>query len=302
MNNIESAPTRASSILIAITWIFTLLASTLPDMVWDQFFGETPGWLFWLKAGLLLILITLGMAWKMLQPLRPYFLLLLVFILLWRVFSWILTLDAWLAWTEQVPWAIGMAGIQLMKLVIAMLTIGILSLFFRRRQDFFLARGEMDADAEPVRWLGMKGPFPWRRLALIVGVCAAAIMLASLWLSNQPSGVVWIKALSLLLLAFVFAATNAFSEEVSYRSSLLAPLHGLVGRGQAMALNAVFFGLAHYAGGVPLATLPTLFMTGFLGWFMAKALLETKGLLRPWLIHFIADIPVYVFLIIGSVS
>ena len=93
-----------------------------------------------------------------------------------------------------------------------------------------------------------------------------------------------------------------WKEEVSYRSSLLAPLHKFVGKQHALALTAVFFGLAHYAGGVPLATLPTIFMTGFLGWFMAKAMLESKGFFWTWLIHFIADIPVFAFLIIGSAA
>jgi len=177
-----------------------------------------------------------------------------------------------------------------------------LFLFIGRRQDFFLVIGNKDANADPVRWLGMKEPFPWRRLAPIIGLCAAVIMLAVLWLSNQPSGAVLVKALPLLPLAFAYAATNAISEEISYRSSLLSPLYQVIGKNQALAMNAIFFGLAHYAGGVPLATLPTLFMTGFLGWFMGKSMLEAKGFFHPWLIHFIADIPVFAFLIIGSVA
>ncbi len=302
MSNDTPTATRASRILIAFAWIFTLFASMLPDMIWNQLIGDTPAWLFWLKAIALVIIIVLGWVWKGLRPLRTYFTLLLICILLWWVFTWIMTLDSWLTWTEQVPWAVGMTGLQLMKLALALLTIAALFLFFRRRKDFFLVRGEADADAEPVHWLGMKEPFPWRSLAPIVGICAAVIMLAVLWLSNQPSRAVLVKALPLLPLAFVYAATNAISEEISYRSSLLSPLYPVIGKNQALAMNAIFFGLAHYAGGVPLATLPTLFMTGFLGWFMGKAMLETEGFSRTWLIHFIADIPVFAFLIIGSVA
>lgn len=68
-----------------------------------------------------------------------------------------------------------------------------------------------------------------------------------------------------------------------------------------MGLTAVFFGLAHYAGGVPLATTPTILMTGFLGWLMGKSMLETRGFFWAWLIHFVNDIPVFAFLAIGSV-
>jgi hypothetical protein len=43
-------------------------------------------------------------------------------------------------------------------------------------------------------------------------------------------------------------------------------------------------------------------MTGFLGWLIARSMLETRGFTWAWFIHFFSDIPVFVFLAIGSVS
>jgi hypothetical protein len=43
-------------------------------------------------------------------------------------------------------------------------------------------------------------------------------------------------------------------------------------------------------------------MTGFLGWLMAKSLIETKGLGWAWFIHAVADIPVFFFLATNSVA
>jgi len=287
--------------LIVAAWLVTLLASNLPNAIWHQFIGPTPPWLFWGKTGLLMVLIILGWAWKRIQPLRPYFFLVLINLLGWWLLPWIRNFPSWSRWEGQVSWVVGMLGIQLLKIGVAVLTIVALLLVMRRRRDAFLVKGRLDAKAEPVRWLGLKDPVSWRVFGPIVAVVAAVIMLVVLAATSQPSISTLARALPLLPAALLFSATNAFSEEVSYRASLLAPLHKVVGKGHAMALTAVFFGLAHYAGGVPLAILPTIVMTGFLGWLMGKSMLETKGFLWPWFIHFVSDIPVFFFLAMGSI-
>ncbi|HEX2695726.1 MAG TPA: hypothetical protein VHP61_08215 [Acidobacteriota bacterium] len=33
----------------------------------------------------------------------------------------------------------------------------------------------------------------------------------------------------------------------------------------------------------------------FLGWLLGKSMLETKGLLWPWFIHFVPDVIVFLF-------
>ncbi|MBI4719795.1 MAG: CPBP family intramembrane metalloprotease [Chitinivibrionia bacterium] len=298
----DTISNQTQSLLIALAWFATLFVSTLPDALWDQFASTAPSWLFWAKAALLAAFILLGIAWKSIRPLRFYFLMLLVFTVAWRMFAYIRTSTTWPLWEENVSWTVGMLGIQFLKFGIAALTIVVLLLVMRRRQDAFLVRGRLDARAEPVRWLGMKGDAPWKSLAPIVAVIAAAIMAVVLAGANRPSAETLVRTLPLLPVVLIFSATNAWSEEVSDRASLLAPLRAVVGKGHAMAMTSVFFGLAHYAGGVPLAVLPTILMTAFLGWFMAKSMLETKGLFWPWFIHFIADIPVFAFLAIGSVG
>ena len=297
----ESSSRPAPSPLIVVLWLVTLLASALPDAICNQFVGPTPPWLFWGKATLLVVLIILGWAWKRIQPLRSYFILLFVNILVWWLLPWIRTSPPWSQWEGQVSWVVGLLGIQLLKAGGAVLTIIVVLFVVRRRQDAFLVQGQFDAKAEPVRWLGLKDDVSWKSLGPIVAVIAGAIMLVVLAVTSLPSVTTLVQTLPLLPAALLFSATNAVSEEVSYRSSLLAPLHKVVGRGPAMAVTSVFFGLAHYSGGVPLATLPTILMTSFLGWWMAKSMLETKGFFWAWFIHFVNDIPVFVFLAMGSV-
>lgn len=292
----RSSSRLAPSPLIAAAWLVTLLASTLPDAIWYQFIGTIPLWLFWGKVGLLIVLVFLTWAWKRMQALRFYFILLFVNIMTWWLVSWIRKTPAWSQWEEHAPWSIGMLAIQLLKIGVALLTLVALFILMRRRQSFFLVKGQLDAKAGAVSWLGIKDATPWKTLGPIIAVVAAAIMTVALLLTYQPSMAILIKALPFLPAALLFAVTNAFSEEVSWRSSLLAPLHEVVGKSNAMLMTAVFFGLAHYFGGVPLATLPTILMTGFLGWLMGKSMLETKGFFWAWFIHFISDIPVFFFL------
>jgi membrane protease YdiL (CAAX protease family) len=268
----DSQQSRSRSALSPLTvsvWLVTLLASTLPDAIWNQLIGPTPPWLFWGKAGLLVVLIILGWAWKRIQPLRSYFVLLFMNILAWWLLPWIRISPSWSRWEGQASWVVGILGIQLLKIGIAALTIVALLFVMRRRHEAFLVKGQLDARAEPIRWLGLKDPVSWKIFGPVVAVIAAAIMLVVLVVTHQPSTPTLVRALPLLPAVLLFSVTNAFSEEVSYRSSLLAPLHKVVGKGHAMVLTAVFFGLAHSAGGVPLATLPTILMIGFLGWLMA---------------------------------
>lgn len=288
--------------VVVAAWLVTLVASTLPDAIWNQLAGHAPSGLFWGKAALLASLIVAGCAWKRMSPLRPYFILLLIHVLMWATVPWVRAGTFWSRWEGRVPWAAGMLGIQLLKAGVAVLTIMALLLVMRRMSDAFLVKGHVEANAEPVRWIGLKDEPSWKVLGPIVAVAGGVIMLVALAATRQPATTTLVRAVPLLPAAVLLAALNAFNEEVSFRSSLLAPLHRVVGKGPAMAITAVFFGLAHYSGGVPLAALPTILMVAFLGWWMGKSMLETKGFFWAWFIHFVNDIPVFAFLAMGSVA
>jgi membrane protease YdiL (CAAX protease family) len=219
----------------------------------------------------------------------------------WRLFPLIRATPTWSRWEHQVPWLTGMLSIQLLKFGIALLTITALFVLMRRRRSFFLVRGNLDALGDPVPWLGLRHPVSWNILGPVVAVVAAGIMIVVLGLTNHYRVATVLAAAPLLPAAVLLSLTNAFNEEVSYRCSLLAPLYEVVGKTHAMVLTAVFFGLAHYSGGVPLAVIPSVLMTGFLGWFMGKSMLETKGFFWAWFIHSVNDIPVFATLAMVAV-
>ena len=65
-------------------------------------------------------------------------------------------------------------------------------------------------------------------------------------------------------------------------------------------MTADYFGVGHFYGvpygvtGVIMAFIP--------GWLMGKSMLETRGFLWPWIIHFCMDIVIFSAIALGSVT
>ena len=96
------------------------------------------------------------------------------------------------------------------------------------------------------------------------------------------------------------AALNAFNEEMTYKASLLAVLVDAVGSRQALWMVAAYFGLAHFYG-VPYGVIGVV-LASFLGWILAKSMLETRGLAWAWLIHFCQDVLIFGFIAAGAIT
>lgn len=298
-------PTRKSSLLwlSLFTWAVVLLVSDLTNAVWQALLGEPPIWLVWVKAGLLVVLLVISLVWKPIQTVRPFFFLLLVLMLaLWGM-NWFRGTAVYLQWENGVNWVVAMAGYQLSKLAVAAIMVVVLLLMGRRRQDFFLTRGQIDA---PIRiTVGTSKPgrrsISWGLLGLILGICIAPLTLLFFGIGNLPTSAVLIKALPYFPAAIVFAITNAFSEELQFRASLLGDLQKAIGSDQAIWLTATFFGFAHYFGGQP-AGIPGVLIGGLLGALFAKCMLDSKSIIVPWFIHFCQNAVIYAFWAIGSVA
>ncbi|MBN1398142.1 MAG: CPBP family intramembrane metalloprotease [Bacteroidetes bacterium] len=86
---------------------------------------------------------------------------------------------------------------------------------------------------------------------------------------------------------------NAFTEEAYFRASILSTLHDVIGKTHTLLITIVLFGLSHWLYGSPPGILGFL-MTGFLAYLLGKSMLETKGILWPWIIHFVPDVVVFI--------
>lgn len=292
--------TGRSSLLIFV-WVATLLASSLPDILTREFHIFTNVPLLTLKVGLLLVFIALGFVWKTAQPLRPYFALFLVLYLADAFSIWLGETPAWssLFANSGTAFSQQMLNSQLLRLGVAFIMIAALWLIYRRRTAFFLSTGELNAPAQPVRWLGMDKPIGWRRFGLLLAFCITLGTLAFLFISGQPTTSMLTHALQMMPFIVLISAMNAFSEEVTYRASLLAPLYNVVGKSQALLLTAALFGLWHFYG-VPYGVIGVV-MAAVLGWLLGKSMLETKGIFWAWFIHFWQDVAIFTFLTAGSI-
>ncbi len=288
------------SALSLFTWLIVIVVSDLPNAVWQAGLGEPPAELFWVKIGLLLTVVLAGLAWKPLRPARTFFFLLLVLMLaLWGM-NWLRATPGYTHWEQSTNWVIAMAGYQGLKLVVVLMMVAVLLLLGKRGKEFFMAPGQLRAQISS-GGKSSQHSLSWGGLGLILGLIIAPLTLLFFGLGNLPNSAVLVKALPYFPAALVFAASNAFAEEMQFRASLLGDLQTVVGADQAIWLTAAFFGLAHYFGGSP-SGIPGVLIAGFLGALFANCMLGSKGIIVPWFIHFCQNAVIYAFWAIGSVA
>jgi hypothetical protein len=287
--------------LTILAWVATLLVSTLPDIAFDKLVGGVPAWLNYSKMGLLLVLGLTAFAWKPLRPLRDFFIVMFVFfgLVILRPlihFTWP-TLQALFG---NSVFDQRMQAEQTGKLAVSIAMIAALLILGFKRRDFFLNRGDLRAPIEPVPLLGFPKPDPWYRFGLQWGIYIAAALAVVLYFSARPGAAVWLRVVPILPSILFYAALNAFNEEITYRSPMLATLEPVAGSRQALWMAACFFGIAHYFG-TPGGILGGI-LSIFMGWILGKGMLETRGLFWTWWIHFLSDIAIFLFLAVALVK
>lgn len=290
----QTQPSLERSIFVFLAWGTILLISDVPDIVWHSLSGHVPKWLFWSKVGVLSFLLAMCLIWKLIRPLWQFAVVMLVFYLALLASAGVGDTSWWRQrFAAQPPsFTIGYVGLYIRDLGVALAVIAVLWIIKRDRRAFFLARGEIDAPIQPVRWLGIKPGESWRTFGWIFAIVAGLAVVIPVALSLRLSSGIFLRAVPLLPACILFAAINAFTEEVYFRASLLSTLVPVVGKNHALWMNVVLFGLNHYLYGSPPGAIGFL-MTGFLAWLLGKSILETKGLWWAWLMHFVPDVIIF---------
>lgn len=290
MNNFPAAKRT----LPIVAWASMLVVSDLPDILITWLGGSIPSWIFWAKAGFLVVFLGLTLLIKTIRPLWQYAAIFLTLFLALGLTNMIRFSD-WFQGNFNypgVPFLAGYAAIFVLDIFVALAVLVVLWLMKRDRKTFFFVKGQWDAPVEPVRWLGIKEGESWKVIGwFFAGGATLGVFIPTI-LGIAPSSETILRALPLLPAALLLAAVNAFTEESYYRCSLLSTLHEAIGRTQTLLLTVVFFGLGHWLYGSPPGLLGFL-MVGFLAWLLGKSMLETKGFLWPWVIHFIPDAVIF---------
>lgn len=152
----------------------------------------------------------------------------------------------------------------------------------------YFKRGKLNAAITPVPQVGInpKKSENWKHVGwnftIVISVITAAVVYFTTPKINYQ------QLLLHLPFAIVFALINSFVEEIITRFGVVVSLKDKVPENTIALISGALFGIVHYwgtpggFGGVLLA--------GFLGWILAKSILETKGIFWAWFIHFIQDV------------
>jgi len=135
----------------------------------------------------------------------------------------------------------------------------------------------------------------WNIVAPILGIGSFGFALAYVALTGDPVE----HSRSMALWTVLFATTNAFLEECTYRIAFIPALLPHFGPRTAILVSAAIFGLGHW-NGLPYG-LPGVLLTLALGLIVSKALVDTRGLFWPWFIHFCPDLVMFYCWGVGSV-
>lgn len=286
--------------VIIVAWIAVLLTSNVALIIWREFLSGEPLWWPWIHAIGLVMVFVFTCVLTELKRLQGFIFILLVIFFLgfgggwkWGLIPFVRASSVWTAWESQTSWAVSAIGTHFLRLLPALCILLFLYMKGFRRRDVFLVRGTIDAPVEPSKLLGLKKPEPWTRIGSIFAVIFTVFTLVFLLVTWKPSSDTLIHVLPLIPVTLLIAAMNAFNEEFTLRAAPLSVLLPVIGKKQALMITTVYFGLGHFYG-VPSGVLGVL-LAGFLGWFLGKSLLETKGFFWAWLIHFLPDVFIFTF-------
>ena len=289
--------------LIIAAWVFLVLASGLPRVILQEVFkyqvsadlGAE------MAMGVVLLGLALTFVWGAVRSLRPFFILFMVLVAVeWFVFTKVDQLAFYQSWLNNPSFNVFMLAEQSLRLMVTLAIIGALFILKKTRSAFFLVKGDTNALTEPVNWMGIKPGERWKQVGRNFSVILSLGTLTFLILAGRPPLDIALRALPFLPAILLAATLNAFNEEMTYKASFLSVLEDVVGRKHALWLMAAYFGIGHFYG-VPYGVIGVL-MAGFLGWFLGKSMLETRGMGWAWFIHFWQDVLIFAFLAIGSIT
>lgn len=296
---LPSQPT-VRPVLIGFAWAAMLLMSRLPQIVLKELFAiETSFVWTWLGVAVALLAITLLR--PILQSLRGYLLIMaLIGLLTGPLDSLLRNSSLRTSWFSQAHgWPISFLGERLPPLIEALLLMLALVGVGMKRQEFFLAVGKLRAPVVGLRLPGLGAAWlqvgPLLALLLTLFFFFGTAAMTGTRLNTLLPVLPWLPAILL------FAVINAFSEEVVYRAAALSQLWPVVGERQAIWLTAVWFGLGHYYGGFPNGPVGAL-LAGGIALLYGKAMVETRGIVLPTLMHLLTDVAIYIFLAQAAVS
>jgi hypothetical protein len=253
----------------------------------------------------LLVLLFTTMIVQPLKPLRRFaFIIVVIFFMgygggwTWGLIGFVRSAEFWATWAVQAPKGVFDISLHLLRLTPAAIILSFLLLTGRTRQHFFLVKGDPYAILEKSSLVSTRKPEPWIKIALIFTLVFVSVAVLFMVGAYGVSGETFASNWPLIPVVLLIAMMNGFNEEFTLRAAPLGELEPVIGKSNSLKTTAAYFGLGHYYG-FPSGVIGVI-LSGFLGWFLGKSMLETKGLYVAWLVHFLTDVPIFMFLVVGA--
>lgn len=304
MNTNQTSTQEAAEPNVKLTVLVwgAILFISVPQVIYRMFVERPPGepiipfWMAVTQVGVLVVLWVVTWVWASVKPLRGFLLALIAYcVAMFLILPIFIDSALWSNWVEQDSWGVSFVldrlGTHLAPVVLMTLTLigsGI------GRRKLFLVRGNPRAVAEPTRLLLMKKPEPWPHVVRNFLLVYVIISVSVLAMQIRPNASQFTQALTFLPAILIAAAINAFTEEYEFRSVHIARLLLVLGKQQSIMITAVLWGLMHYWG-YPGGAIGVL-MVWYLGYIFAKSMIETRGFVWPFAIHFLGDVIIYAFM------
>ena len=164
----------------------------------------------------------------------------------------------------------------------------------------FLALGNITAPAEKVSWLPIPAGTSWLVLGASLSFFITFGTSTFVYLQFRKTAGGFGALLRFIPWVLLFSVVNAFSEEVIYRLGIVVPLFGTIDTAYVLAVSAIAFGAPHLRG-MPNGIIGA-FMAGFLGWLLAKSVVETHGIFWAWFIHSLQDVVIFSAFVMAAVN
>ncbi len=282
--------------LTLFAWAATLLLSQLPLVIARDFLKTDIPWIAPAWIGAALLFFALSFAWQALRPLRWYFLIMaLIILFVYIVSPFILQSAAWQNAFTGVPVIVGIFATRVLFTIETLIVLGVLALLGLKRKDMFQVRGDLNAPVEGIRI--RKRPVGWIVFGTIMAILLGGLFFTFMVGESTYSLTSFQAALPWLPLILLSAIGNAFTEEGMYRAAPLSLLQPVVGSSHALWMTALWFGFGHFYGGIP-SGYEGLIMTSLLGLLLGRAMLDTRGMGWPMIIHIVMDTVVFLFIVV----
>ena len=180
---------------------------------------------------------------------------------------------------------------QMVMVLLAIVTLGVIFILANETRLYYFRIHKIDGPIIPEKILGIN-PKPtesWKHLGRNFTIIITVVTAIIIYFQIINGKTIELNLFPILFFVVVFAITNSFAEEVMFRLSFVSivmneKLNPIV----AKVLGAIIFGGIHFWGAP--GGIVGVIVAAFLGWFLTKSIIETKGFFWAWFIHFCQDV------------